>query len=125
MKKEEIYSMTNDYGKKFFNDWLQSKEILGVERTESNIGRKEFTVIYRYSDGKINAAILPDVGTNDNGSCFFGDLKHFAMCYAEGKANVNLRLNNNGNLMWPVWYLSENIFELWHRYYKEMIEKYS
>jgi hypothetical protein len=125
MEKEKVYQMTNDHGKRFLNDWFLSKEILGIERTESNISRKEFTIIYRYPDGNICAAVLPDESTINNGCCFFGDLQHFAMCYAEGKTNVRLRLCNSGKLMWPVWYTEKEDFLQWKKFYDEMMQKYS
>jgi hypothetical protein len=122
--KEKILSMTNDYGKKFFS-WISKYEMLGIERTDNNVSRKEFTVIFRDSDGCVRAAIFPDADTANDGTCFFGDLEHFAMCYAEEKAKVRLRLNYNGHLYWPVWYLNEEDFLRWHKFYKEMKQKYS
>ena len=122
--KEKILSMTNDFGKKFFS-WISRYEILGTEKTPSNEMRKEFTVIFRDSDGCIRAAIFPDAETENDGTCFYGDLEHFSMSYAEQKAKVHLRLRNNGNLMWPVWYLSEEDFLRWKKFYDEMKQKYS
>ena len=123
MEKEKVLSMTNEFGKKFFG-WISKYDILGIEKTPSNISRKEFTVIFRDSDNCVRAAIFPNADTKDDGTCFFGDLKHFAMCYAEQMANVNLRLRNSGQLMWPVWYLNENDFLRWKKFYDEMISKY-
>lgn len=122
--KEKVLSMTNDFGKKFFG-WISKYDIIGIERTPTNDLRKEFTVLFKDSDGQIRAAIFPDACTNDNGCCFFGDLEHFAMCYAEQMSGVRLHLRNNGNLMWPVWYLSEKDFLRWKRFYDEMKKKYS
>ena len=122
--KEKILSMTNEHGKKFFS-WISKYEILGTEKTPSNISRKEFTVLFRDSDGCVRAAIFPDANTNDDGTCFFGDLRHFAMCYAEQKANVCLRLRNNGSLAWPAWYLTIEDFSRWKIFYDEMMRKYS
>ena len=122
--KEKILEMTNEYGKKFFS-WISKYDILGIERTENNILRQEFTVIFRDSDSCVRAAVFPDASTKNDGTCFFGDLEHFSMCYAEQKAKVRLRLRNNGHLMWPVWYLSEDDFLRWKKFYDEMKQKYS
>lgn len=122
--KEKVLEMTNDFGKKFFG-WISKYEILGIERTPSDDLRKEFTVIFRDSDSCVCAAIFPDACTNNDGCCFFGDLEHFAMRYAEQMAGVTLRLRNNGHLMWPVWYLTEEDFLRWKKFYDEMKQKYS
>jgi hypothetical protein len=123
--KEKVLEMTNDAGKKFFRGCIEKYDILGIETTPSNISRKEFTIVYRDSDGCIRTAILPDSSTNNDGTCFFGDLKHFSMCYAEEKANVHLRLTNSGHLYWPAWYLNEEDFLRWKKFYNEMMQKYS
>lgn len=122
--KEKILEMTNDYGKKFFG-WISKYEMLGIEKTTNNISRHEFTVIFRDSDNCVRAAIFPDADTTNDGTCFFGDLEHFSMCYAEEKANVRLRLRNNGHLYWPVWYLEKEDFLRWKKFYDEMKQKYS
>ena len=122
--KEKILSMTNDFGKKFFS-WISRYEILGIEKTPSDERRKEFTVIFRDSDGCVRTAIFPDADSTNDGTCFFGDLEHFSMCYAEEKANVRLRLRNNGHLYWPVWYLEKEDFLRWKKFYDEMKQKYS
>ena len=122
--KEKILSMTNDFGKKFFS-WISRYEILGIEKTPSDETRKEFTVIFRDSDGCVRAAIFPDADSTNDGTCFFGALEHFSMCYAEEKANVRLRLRNNGHLYWPVWYLEKEDFLRWKKFYDEMKQKYS
>lgn len=122
--KQTILGMTNEAGKKFFR-WIEKYDILGIEKTNSDISRKEFTVIYRDSDSCVRAAIFPDSSTTNDGTCFFGDLKHFAMCYAEEKAGVRLRLRNNGSLYWPAWYLEKEDFLRWKKFYDEMMQKYS
>ncbi len=124
MQLQEIMEMTNEYGKKFLSSYLKNADFLGIEKTESNISRKEFTLITK-ERGKIYAAILPDKGTNDDGSCFFGDLNHFAMCYAEGKSGIRLHLQNSGKLMWPVWYTEKEDFLRWKKIYDEMMQKYA
>ena len=124
MEKEKVLSMTNEFGKKFFG-WISKYEILGIEKTDSNISRKEFTVIFKDSDSCVRAAIFPDADTKDDGTCLFGDLKHFAMCYAEQMSGVRLRLTNSGHLYWPVWYLGEEDFLRWKKFYDEMMQKYS
>ena len=116
--------MTNDFGIKFFS-WISRYEILGIEKTPSNEKRKEFTVLFRNSDNQVCAAVFPDASTKNDGTCFFGDLEHFSMCYAEQMAGVTLRLRNNGHLMWPAWYLSEEDFLRWKKFYDEMKQKYS
>lgn len=117
--------MTNEHGKKFLNTWFAKKNIIGIEKTESNVSRKEFTIIYSELKGKILTAVLPCVESPDNGCCFFGDIGHFAMCYAEGKSGVQLRLRNNGNLMWPAWYTEKEEFLRWKTFYDEIMQKYS
>lgn len=121
---EEILSMTNEAGRKFCR-WLKDYEILGTERTPDNISRKEFTVIYRNKERAVCTAVLSDKDNKDDGSCFFGDLRHFAMCYAQQMAGVSLRQMYNGALAWPVWYLNENDFLRWKGFYDGMMQKYS
>ena len=135
MELQQVKEMTNDFGKKFLDTWFKGCTILGYERTESDKSRKEFTIIHvsvnkDWRTGKVLsqevcAAILPDNDTKDDGTCFFGDLKHFAMCYAEGKSGVRLRLRSNGHLMWPVWYTEREDFLRWKSFYDEMMQKYS
>lgn len=127
--------MTNEHGKKFLESYFKGREILGVEVTESNKGRREFTMLYvsvnkDWNTGKVKgkevcAAILPDKDTRDDGTCFFGNLRHFAMCYAEDLSGVRLRLQNNGHLMWPVWYTEREDFLRWKSFYDEMMQKYA
>lgn len=125
MELQQVMAMTNDHGKKFLNMWFAKKNIIGVEKTESNVCRKEFTIIYSELKGDIFTAVLPCAETTNNGCCFFGNLEHFAMCYAEGKSGVRLRLRNSGKLMWPVWYTEEEDFARWKACYDEMMQKYS
>lgn len=127
MELKDLMSMTNEHGRKFLDMWFKtftSKELLGIERTESNILRKEFTIVYLGSDS-VRTAVLPDASTTNKGCCFFGDLQHFAMCYAEEKSGIHLRLGNNGHLMWPWWYTEKEDYLRWKGFYNEMFKKYS
>ena len=45
MELQQIKQMTNDHGKKFLDMWFAKTNIIGGEKTKSNIGRKEFTII--------------------------------------------------------------------------------
>lgn len=117
--KEKVLAMTNDFGKKFFG-WISKYEILGIERTSSNASRKEFTVVYKYPNGNISTAVFPDAGTTDNGSCFFGDLDHFARCYAADMAKCKMNYSFSRDV--PMY---EKDWAAWHRFYEEMIQKYS
>lgn len=126
MEFAEVYSMTNSHGRKFLDMWFRNYEFLGVEITPSNVSRNEFTLVFRDTDGEIRAAILPDSKKNDDGTCFYGDLKRFSMIYAEEKSGVKLRMNmNNCQLIWPVWYTNETDFLRWKVFYDEMMKKYS
>lgn len=135
MELQQVKEMTNVHGKKFLDMWFKDCKILGIEIGGSNSCRKEFTLVYesvnhdRYS-GKITGteictAVLPNKDSSNDGCCFFGDIEHFAMVYAEEKANVRLRMNYNCKLMWPVWYLEKEDFLRWKSFYNEMIRKYS
>jgi len=117
--KEKILAMTNDFGKRFFG-WIEKYDILGIERSPSNISRKEFTVVYRNSEGKINTAVFPDADTNENGTCFFGSLDHFSRSYAAGMAKCPM--NYSGSRDVPMF---EKDWSSWKRYYDEMMRKYS
>lgn len=117
--KEKILKMTNDFGKKFFG-WIAKYEILGVERRKGNISRHEFTVIYKYPDGKIFTAIFPDADSKDDGTCFFGSLDHFARCYAADMTGC--KMNYSGSRDFPMY---EKDFPLWNKFYKEMKAKYA
>jgi hypothetical protein len=121
---EEILSMTNEAGRRFCA-WLKDCEILGTERTPDNISRKEFTVIFKDKERAIRTAVLSDKESNDDGSCFFGDLYHFACNYAAQMAGVKLRISTYGKIAWPIWYLNENDFLRWKGFYDEMMQKYS
>ena len=136
MELQQVKEMTNDYGKKFLDFWFKEKEILGVERGGNNNCRKEFTIVYvsenlDWHTGKVTSteictAVLPDKDSKNDGCCFFGDLQHFSMVYAEEKSGVRLRMNpQNCKLMWPVWYTEEKDFLRWKSYYDEMMKKYS
>lgn len=120
----EVYNKTNNHGKKFLDTWFKNSEILGIEITESNKLRREFTIVYKAVVG-FATAILPLSTENCDSCCFFGDIEHFSMIFAEEKANVKLKLRNNGRLLWPVWYLKKEDFLRWEKYYNEMVKKYS
>lgn len=84
MIKKEVLVLCNEPSQAFIERWINSdkqKDIkyLGIERTEDNRDREEFTLIYsrfdKYNNKEIvNAVVLSDVGTKNNGSCFFGGL---------------------------------------------------
>lgn len=125
MELQQIKQMTNDHGKKFLDMWFAKKDIIGVEKTKSNIGRKEFTIIYRELKGNVHTAILPCAETSNDGCCFFGDIKYFNILYALEQNNINPKWRNNGYVMWPVWYTSEEEFSRFLTTYKELEAKYS
>ena len=125
MELQQIKKMTNDHGKKFLDMWFAKKNIIGVEKTKSNIGRKEFTIIYRELKGDVHTAILPCAETSNDGCCFFGDIKYFNILYALEQNNINPKWTNNGYVMWPVWYTSEEEFARFLTTYKELEAKYS
>ena len=127
MELQQVKQMTNDFGKKFLDTYFKSYEIIGVER-EHGASRNEFIIVYTYmwkGERKVSTAVLPNKDSKDDGTCFFGDLKHFAMYHAEDKSGVRLRLQNNGQLMWPVWYTDREDFLRWKSFYDEMMRKYS
>ena len=125
MELQQIKQMTNDHGKKFLDMWFAKKDIIGIEKTKSNIGRKEFTIIYRELKGDVHTAILPCTETSDDGCCFFGDIKYFNILFALEQNNINPKWRNNGYVMWPVWYTSEEEFSRFLATYKELEAKYS
>lgn len=127
MELQQVKEMTNDFGKKFLDSYFKGYDIVGIER-EHGESRNEFMIIYTYiykNEKKVCAAVLPNKNSRNDGTCFFGDLKHFAMCYAEDKSGVRLHLQNNGHLMWPVWYTEKEDFLRWKKFYDEMMQKYS
>ena len=125
MELQKIKEMTNDHGKKFLDMWFTKKEILGVEKTKSNIGRKEFTIVYRELGGDIRTAVLPCSENSNDGCCFFGNLEYFVRFYALEQNNIKVKWSNNGNVMWPVWYTSKEDFQRFLRTYKALEAKYS
>lgn len=89
--KKDVLALCNEQSQALVETWINSEEqadikYLGIERTEDNRSRKEFTLIYslfdRYNNKEIIlAAVLSDAGTK-GGACFFGDLSHFARVQA-------------------------------------------
>ena len=110
MEFNEIYNLTNNHGKKFLKTWFQKKRLLGVERRESDIVRKEFTLIYQELKGDVHTAVLPCADSNEDGCCFFGDFEYWNILYSLGKHNIQPKWNPNGYVMWPVWYTSQEEF---------------
>ena len=122
MDIQQLKEMTNDYGKKFVG-WIENNRILGVEITESNQLRNEFTVLYESQNG-VYTAILPNKDDKNDGCCFFGDLQHFAMCYAAGKTGLITKWMGH-KMIWPAWYTEKELFDEWKRHYDSMMQKYS
>ena len=89
MEKEKVLSMTNEFGKKFFG-WISKYDILGIEKTPSNISRKEFTVIFRDSDNCVRAAIFPDADTKDDGTGTSYDEEGVMVISMSEESTVNL-----------------------------------
>lgn len=94
--KKDVLALCNEPSQAFIETWINSDhkneniKYLGIERTENNKSRKEFTLIYSEFDQYnkktvILAAVLSDAGTKNDGSCFFGDLSHFAKVCANIK----------------------------------------
>ena len=125
MELRQVMAMTNDHGKKFLASWFAKKDILGIEKTASNVSRKEFTIVYRELKGDIRTAILPCAETSDDGCCFFGDMEYFTILYALEQNNIKPLWKNNGYVMWPVWYTTKEEFEKFLSTYKELKMKYS
>ena len=84
--KKDVLALCNEPSQAFVERWINSEEqadikYLGIERTEDNRSRKEFTLIYsqfdRYNNKEIvSTAVLSDAGTK-GAACFFGGLSHF------------------------------------------------
>ena len=96
--KKDVLALCNEPSQSFVEIWINSEEqadikYLGIERTEDNRSRKEFTLIYslfdRYNNKEIIlAAVLSDAGTK-GGACFFGDLSHFARVQANRRFHLS------------------------------------
>ena len=96
--KKYVLALCNEPSQAFIERWINSEEhadikYLGIERTEDNRSRKEFTLIYsqfdRYNNKEIvSVAVLSDAGTKGV-ACFFGDLSHFARVQANKKFHLS------------------------------------
>ena len=96
--KKDVLALCNEASQAFVEIWINSEEqadikYLGIERTEDNRSRKEFTLIYsqfdRYNNKEIvSVAVLSDAGTKGV-ACFFGDLSHFARVQANKKFHLS------------------------------------
>ena len=96
--KKDVLALCNELSQAFVETWINSEEqadiqYLGIERTEDNRSREEFTLIYslfdRYNNKEvILAAVLSDAGTK-GGACFFGDLSHFARVQANRRFHLS------------------------------------
>lgn len=108
MKRQEILDKTNEYGKDFVNRWLKNYEILGTDQLNSSLSRKEFEVIYRRTDNTVGVAVLPEKDSTDDGTCFFGDLKYYALVLALEVARIEIKwppaCTGNSYPVWPTWY---------------------
>ncbi len=124
MKLEEISQMTNEKGQRFASMWLKGCTILGTERMSSNVSRQEFTVIFKHEDGSMYSAILPDAGTVNDGSCFFGPFDYFAAHYAADKAGFCLKYSSRTYLH-PVWYAPQDKLKVYNQAYNEIVNKYN
>lgn len=108
MKRQEILDKTNEYGKDFVNRWLKNYEILGTDQLNSSLSRKEFEVIYRRTDNTVGVAVLPEKDRKNDGTCFFGDIKYYAIVYALEFAEIKIMwppaCTGNSYPVWPTWY---------------------
>ena len=96
--KKDVLALCNEASQAFVEIWINSEEqadikYLGIERTEDNRSRKEFTLIYsqfdRYNNKEIvSTAVLSDAGTK-GGACFFGGLSHFARVQANRRFHLS------------------------------------
>ena len=126
--KKKVYAMTNDFGKKFLNDWFKKYDIIGVEEDTDNL-RKEFFIIYKYPQNTTNGfgiavAVLPQKDSINDGCCFFGDLDYFARIHACNKVGLKILWMPNGTPMWPVWYADKENFLKFKKVYDELKGKY-
>lgn len=96
--KKDVLALCNEPSQAFVERWINSEEqadihYLGIERTEDNRSRKEFTLIYsqfdRYNNKEIiSIAVLSDAGTQ-GAACFFGGLSHFARVQANKRFHLS------------------------------------
>lgn len=125
--KEKVYAMTNDFGKKFLNDWFKKYDIIGVEEDVDNL-RKEFFIIYKIptkNSFELAAAVLPMKNSTNDGTCFYGGFEYFARIYATKKVGIKTRWMANGDVMWPVWYTDKEEFIKFKKVYDELKAKYN
>ena len=123
MTVRDLSLMTNESGKKFLR--FSNVEVLGVEGNVN--GRDTFFAIVKYSDGSICVWNLP---TKDStcAACSFGDIEYFAMVRAYNKMpEKNILWMYDGYPVRPIWRndFSDDEKILWHKYEKEILEKYA
>lgn len=97
--KKEVLALCNEPSQKFIANYIDSDkradiQYLDIVRTEDNRDREEFTLLFSWLDSYKNktdicAAVLSNAGTKNNGSCFFGDLTHFAKVCANKKFHLS------------------------------------
>lgn len=116
---------TNKNGIAFIRQYIAGKAaILGVEATDSNISRKEQTLIVLWTDGRISAIVIPQEHSKESGSCIFGPLEYFAKIYAAEKAGITLQYTS-GTVIHPKWYENDHLkMEVYNEQYNKMINKY-
>lgn len=116
--------LTNKYGIEFLKN--KKAEFLGVEKTKTNISRKEQTVFCRCEEGLVYSYIVPDEDSVHNGCCLYWPLEYAAIIIACDKAGIKVRWKaTNGYPLWPVWYTTPEKFAEFKQHYDSLIEKYS
>lgn len=125
--RNEVINRTNEYGRQFVNRCLKRDEILGIEVSKSARNRNEFDVIYRDPDNKVLVAVLPEKDNTCNSSCFFGDLKYFAMVYALDFAEIPIMwppaCTGRVYPVWPSWYCKDaKKLEAFKREYNRLLQ---
>lgn len=108
MERQNVLNQTNEYGKQFVSHCLKNYEILGIERHKSSAERNEFDVIYKRTDNTVGVAVLPEKDSKNDGTCFFGDIKYYAIVYALEFAEIKIiwppACTGNSYPVWPTWY---------------------
>ena len=128
MEKRDVCRLTNEYGKRFVEDWLKNYEILGVEQ-HGSANRQEFDVIYRRTDKTIGVAVLPNHDSKNDGSCFFGDFDYYVIVYALEYAGIPIKwpsaCTGRSYPIHPAWYEDdEKKLAKYREAYAELYNKY-
>lgn len=115
MTIQDIKTNTNGYR------FIKGLNLLGIERKNDN--RNEMFIIYKTLKG-LAVAVIPCTD-GDTQPCYFGGLEYFATVMGCDAAGIKARYNNEGLIVWPVWYSSPEQWNVFINKYNAIINKYT